>query len=96
MDSEGENPTGIPPKILPSGRYYFFARGNSGYRLVAGSMGLDRDLTISDQRITPCLPAGRYKVFSGIPVEFRGVSVCNLEIRVRAHSSFGETGLENG
>jgi len=48
----------------------FFARGNSRYGFVAGSMGLDRDPKISDQRIPPCLPAGRYEIFSGIPDEF--------------------------
>jgi hypothetical protein len=46
------------------------AEGNSRYLFVAGSMGLDRDPTISDQRIPPCLPAGRYKIFSGMPDEF--------------------------
>jgi hypothetical protein len=56
----------------------FFARGNNRYCFLAGSMGLDRDPTISDQRIPPCLPApvpteggaGRYKIFSDIPDEF--------------------------
>jgi len=48
----------------------FFARDNSRYGFVAGSMGLDRDPKISDQRIPPCLPAGRYEIFSGIPDEF--------------------------
>jgi hypothetical protein len=44
--------------------------GNSRYRFVAGSMGLDRDQMIGNQRIPPCLPAGRYKIFSSIPDEF--------------------------
>jgi hypothetical protein len=48
----------------------FFAKSNSHYRFVAGSMGLESDPTISDQRIPPCLPAGRYKITSGIPDEF--------------------------
>jgi hypothetical protein len=30
-------------------------------------MGSDRAPIISDQRILPCLTAGRYKIFSGIP-----------------------------
>jgi hypothetical protein len=41
----------------------FFAKDNSRYPSVAGSMGLDCDPTISDQRIP-------YKIFSGIPVKF--------------------------
>jgi hypothetical protein len=56
---------------------FFFAKGNSRYRFVAGSMGLDRNPTTGDQRIPPCLPAGRYKIFSGIPDEF---------LKVRAHN----------
>jgi hypothetical protein len=56
----------------------FFLRGNSRSRFAVGSMGLDSDPMISDQRIPPCLPApvpteggaGRYKIFSGIPDEF--------------------------
>jgi hypothetical protein len=48
----------------------FFARDNSRYRFLTGSMGLGGDPTISDQRIPPCLPAGRYKIFPGIPDEF--------------------------
>ncbi len=60
MGSAGENPSGIPPKILSSGRYdrpyrggryYFFAGGNSRTVFMVGSMGLDRDPQISDQRI---------------------------------------------
>ena len=47
-----------------------FAKGNSCHVFVAGSMGSDRDPTISDQRIPPSLPTGRYKIFSGISVEF--------------------------
>jgi hypothetical protein len=56
----------------------FLDKGNSRYPSVAGSMGLDRDPAISDQRIPPCLSApvptvggaGRYKIFSGISAEF--------------------------
>jgi hypothetical protein len=48
----------------------FFAKGNSRCCFLAGSMGLGGDPTISDQRIPPCLPAGRYKIFSAIPGVF--------------------------
>jgi hypothetical protein len=54
-------------------------------------MGLDGDPKISDQRIPPCLPApvpteggaGRYEIFSGIPVKFWTVRVCNWGITLK-------------
>jgi hypothetical protein len=68
-----------------------FAKGNSRYAFMGGLMGLDRDPQISDQKIPPCLPApvpteggaGRYKIFSGIPVVFSRVYVCNRGMKHR-------------
>jgi len=64
-----------PSKNLMNRTILFFARGNSGYRFVARSMNLDRNPTMSNQRILPCPPAGRYKIFSSIPDEFLKVRV---------------------
>ncbi len=57
----------VPPQLWVLGREFarntsknlikrtilFFAKGNSRYRFVNGSMGLDSDPTVSDQRIPP-------------------------------------------
>jgi hypothetical protein len=51
MDAAGENSAGIPPKILPSGRYYLFLRATGAATFMVGSMGLDPHPKISDQRI---------------------------------------------
>jgi hypothetical protein len=43
--------TGLAGHVSVKRTILFFARGNSHYRFVAGSMGLESDPTISDQRI---------------------------------------------
>jgi hypothetical protein len=61
---------------------FFFARDNRRCRFVA-SMGLDRD---------PAIRGFRYKIFSGIPVTFWKIRVCNRKSVEKLIFTQGERG----
>jgi hypothetical protein len=67
MRSGGENSLGIPPKILSSGRYYFLPGAT------AAAVSWLQWVWIVIRR--SAISGFRYKIFPGIPDEFKEVSV---------------------